>query len=69
VNGWQIGGGYEGSDTDEHDAKALYARLINDVLPCYGTEKWTEMMRRSIDMASERFSAARMVKDYYDKLY
>ena len=71
VNGWQIGGGYEGKNADKHDADSLYATLIDEVIPTYydNPEKWESMMRASIEMSTEKFSAARMVNDYYEKMY
>lgn len=70
VNGWQIGDGYEGPDCDERDSKALYKCLLEEVLPTYqDKQKWANMMRESIAMSIEKFSAERMVKDYYDKIY
>jgi len=70
-NGWQIGGGYEGPDADKVDAAALYKLLKSDVIPIYygNRSKWLRMMRASIEMASERFSAKRMLDEYYEKLY
>lgn len=71
VNGWQIGGGYQGSDCDEVDSSSLYHVLINEVIPLYYSNrgKWKDMMRSSIGMAQWNFSAARMVKEYYDLMY
>ncbi len=71
VNGWQIGDGYEGEDQDELDRESLYKVLLTEVIPTYyeDKEKWTKMMRASISMATDRFSAARMVHEYYDLMY
>lgn len=71
VNGWQIGDGYEGKNADDHDSKSLYRVLQEEILPTYygNRAKWLEMIRASIEMSQERFSAARMVRDYYEKLY
>ncbi len=70
ANGWQIGDGYEGPDADAIDLAALVRALREDILPTYGKpEIWRAMMRNSIDMASERFSAARMIAEYYGRLY
>ena len=71
INGWQIGGGYVGENQDEHDADSLYETLINEVMPTYYNDKskWTDMMRASVKMSTYRFSAARMVEDYYDLMY
>lgn len=71
VNGWQIGGGYEGPDADRVDSESLYQVLLNEVIPTYyeNKAKWKEMMRNSIEMSHWNFSAERMVSDYYDKMY
>nr|WP_122013102.1 alpha-glucan family phosphorylase [Maliibacterium massiliense] len=71
VNGWAIGDGYEGPDCDAVDMAALYAVLGEKVIPTYyhNRAKWHAMMRASIAMASERFSAARMLREYYARLY
>jgi glucan phosphorylase len=40
------------------------------VLPAFTDRaRWLSMMRASIEMAVERFSADRMVRDYYQTLY
>lgn len=74
VTGWQIGGGFVSDDVklqDRHDADSLYDVLINKVIKTYykNPEKWNEMMIASINSIVERYSATRMVKDYYEKLY
>ena len=71
VNGWQIGDGYEGGDCDRVDAEALYRVLIHEAMPIFynNKEKWAEMMRASIEMSQWRFSAARMMEEYYGLMY
>jgi starch phosphorylase len=70
VNGWQIGGGYTGKNRDESDAGSLYQALTEEILPAYGNrDAWVQMMRASIEMSSWQFSSARMIKEYYEKLY
>ena len=71
VNGWQIGGGYEGKNADKVDSTSLYRVLTKEVLPAYyeNRRKWISMMRASISMSQDRFSAARMLKDYYRLMY
>ena len=70
-NGWQIGGGYEGPDADEHDADSLYDTLIREILPTYehNRSRWVEMMRASIADVIDRFSATRMLRRYEEALY
>jgi starch phosphorylase len=71
VNGWQIGNGYQGENQDSVDAEALYQVLLENVIPTYylDRKKWVAMMQASIEMSQWRFSAARMVQDYYRKMY
>jgi len=56
---------------DEKDLKALYKILREEVIPIYYNDhqRWVEMMRASIAMSCERFSAARMLCDYYSLMY
>lgn len=71
VNGWQIGGGYEGPGQTEHDVMALYEVLLEEIVPTYyeNRAKWTDMMRASIDMSIRQFSSLRMVQEYYNLMY
>lgn len=70
VNGWQIGGGEEGAGADKTDLTSLLTLLWSEVIPAYDSrEKWVAMMRASIEMSSWRFSAARMLSEYYEKMY
>ncbi|MFD1775389.1 alpha-glucan family phosphorylase [Paenibacillus rhizophilus] len=73
-NGWQIGDGFETTDfelLDSHDSEALYDTLLNRVLPTYyeNREKWTQMMRRSIETTRTEFATKRMLEEYYGKMY
>jgi len=57
-------------DPDERDLQSLYDTLEGEVLPTFADQsRWTRMMRASIRMAVERFSADRMVKEYFERLY
>lgn len=71
VNGWQFGDAFEGEGQDEHDLKALYRVLLNKVLPTYydNRAQWIKMMRVSVKSTFEQFSASRMVREYYDRMY
>lgn len=71
ITGWQIGCGYEGQGQNECDLISLYEVLIDDVIPTYYLDKrrWAEMMKRSIHMAVERFSIARVLPEYYNLMY
>ena len=55
---------------DARDLKALYATLEQQVLPAWADrDAWTRMMRASIRMGAELFSADRMVREYFQRLY
>jgi starch phosphorylase len=76
VNGWQLGDAYEAknpddpADQDAHDREALFHTLTAEVLPAWGDRpRWERMMRASIEMAQWKFSADRMIEDYYLHIY
>jgi len=73
VTGWAIGDGVEAEGAEDLDARdhASLLRIIEaEMLPAYADRaRWLAMMRASIRMAAERFSAARMVRDYFARLY
>ncbi len=71
VTGWQIGDGYEGDDCDEIDSASLYKVLTTEIIPTFyeNNKKWVEMMNSSIEMSTWNFSAARMVQEYFEKMY
>ncbi|MFW5976386.1 MAG: alpha-glucan family phosphorylase [Bacillota bacterium] len=70
-NGWQFGDGYEAEDQDEHDLKALYEVLLNEVISTYyeNRDKWCQMMGNSIESTYNKFSAKKMLDKYYEKMY
>jgi starch phosphorylase len=68
VNGWAIGDA--GAGDDARDLDALHRVLETEVLPAWADRaRWTRMMGASITMAAQRFSADRMVRDYFERLY
>lgn len=77
--GWRIGNGEELEDNEYQDrveAQALYNVLENDVIPCfYDREnggiphRWLSMMKESMKMAMQQFSARRMVGEYHERFY
>jgi starch phosphorylase len=74
VTGWRIGDErtYESeAEGDAADASALHGLLDGEVVPLYYHDRprWLHMMRASIEMGVSRFSADRMVRDYYANLY
>lgn len=71
VNGWQIGSGYQGPDQNERDLLSLYERLLHDILPLFRNdrERWVHIMRASIEMATTKFTAERMLLEYLNLMY
>lgn len=74
VTGWKIGEGFVSEDIDlqdKKDSESLYDILINKVIKTYYNDKkkWNEMMNASIKGIIDRFSADRMIKEYYERLY
>jgi starch phosphorylase len=68
VNGWAIGGTDAGDDA--RDLDALHEVLNKEVLPAWADRPgWVKMMQASIAMGVEHFSADRMVRDYFERLY
>jgi starch phosphorylase len=68
VNGFAIGDRDSGDDVA--DLHALYDTLERRVLPAWADrDAWTRMMVASVKMARERFSAERMVREYFTRLY
>ncbi|MEY2986527.1 MAG: alpha-glucan family phosphorylase [Pseudomonadota bacterium] len=74
VNGWAIGDEQVPDNVaaqDERDALALYQTLVDEVIPTFYNDKqrWLKMMKSSIESCTEAFSADRMLREYYDRLY
>jgi starch phosphorylase len=71
VTGWQIGDSTVEPDRDQADAGSLYRVLLEEILPTYyqNRTRWAKMMTESVKMSQSRFSAARMIRDYYTLLY
>jgi starch phosphorylase len=68
VNGWAIGRGEPGDDT--RDLLALYDTLEKKVIPAWNDPaRWRRMMAASIEMATTKFSTARMMREYFEQLY
>jgi glycogen phosphorylase len=78
-NGWAIGPGPEAAgspDQDKNDGEALYRLLEDKVVPLYYQQDrrgiphgWVRMIKESIYTVMPRFSACRMAKDYFERLY
>lgn len=75
VNGWILDHVFSSLDEklseDEKDLQALYKILREEVIPIYynDRERWVNMMKSSIEMSQYKFSAARMLDDYYREMY
>jgi len=70
--GWKIEAGEKSRKPaqDAADRIELYRVLCDEVLPAWRDRgRWLAMMRASIEMSSEQFSSARMLRDYFEKLY
>jgi glycogen phosphorylase len=68
VNGWAIGGEDPGDDASILDA--LFQTLEGQVIPAWeNPARWLEMMRASIATADPQFTADRMVREYFERLY
>jgi starch phosphorylase len=79
-NGWEIdGAGPEGEDEAGQDARhahALYDLLEQHVIPLFHDRdadgiprRWLAMVKRSLRTNGPRFSAARMVEEYVERIY
>lgn len=70
INGWQIGGGYQGPEQNYYDLVSLYEVLLEEVIPTYYDRRheWIRMMEESIRF-SAGFSSERMLSEYYNLLY
>jgi len=77
-DGWAIPGDVDGNlpAHDERDAMRLFDLLENEVVPMFHDrddagvpQRWVEMMRRSLMRHGPRFSAARMVHEYAERIY
>ena len=78
-NGWTIGtnaeyDSYEAQDIA--DSQSMYQTLENKIIPTYYDRdkyglplKWIEMMKNSIITTGGKYSTARMLVDYTEKLY
>ena len=78
-NGWAIGTNKEFDSYEEQDiadSNSMYATLENRIIPTYyskdrnGVSKeWMALMKNSIASNAGKFSTARMLVDYVEKLY
>ncbi len=78
-NGWAIGSNAEYQtydEQDEEDAKSLYNTLENKIIPMYYdknekgySDDWVTMMKNCVVSNAGKFSTARMLQDYLEKIY
>jgi glycogen phosphorylase len=68
VTGWAIGTRDDlgAGQHDESDARSLYQKLEDAILPLYANEpqRWTEMMRYTIALNASFFNTQRMLTEY-----
>jgi starch phosphorylase len=76
LDGWwqegyspEVGWAIPGTD-DAADAEELYRLLEQDVVPAYADrERWSRMMKASIERLAPRFSMHRAVVEYVERYY
>ena len=76
LDGWwpegysaEVGWAIPGTD-DESDAEELYRLLEEEVVPAYADrERWSSMMKASIEQLGPRFSMHRAVVEYVERYY
>ena len=77
-NGWSLSGdvGLDPSVQDTRDAAALYDVVQNEIVPLFYERdargipvRWLRMVRNSLRTCGPRYSAARMMRDYVDRVY
>lgn len=74
VSGWLLDAHHTDTDPEQqnlNDLQALYKVLFHEVIPTYYERRdyWLDMMRASIDMSHFKFSATRVVREYYELMY
>jgi starch phosphorylase len=73
-NGWGIGGNQTATENDDDrasDAKSLYDKLENAILPMFYSDRdrYIEIMRHAIALNGSFFNTERMVDQYVRKAY
>ena len=80
TNGWSIGTNEEYTSYNEQDmadSESIYKTLENKIIPIFfnrpaekkPSEEWMQIMKQSIITTGGKYSTARMLVDYTDKLY
>ena len=75
-NGWAIPAAPAGQDVDAADAEQLYRLLETEVVPLFYDRdaagvprRWVETMKHALRTAGARFTAQRMVREYFTEYY
>lgn len=79
-NGWAIGEDTDAVDPnqqDELDARSLYDKLENEIIPLYYNNRttqnvptgWLARVKENIRTLGPQFSTRRMVKEYINEMY
>ena len=74
VTGWSIGGNQTAVESDDDrasDAKSLYDKLENTILPMFYSDRdrYIDIMRHAIALNASFFNTERMVDQYVRKAY
>ncbi len=79
AHGWVIGKNQDYSDPglqDQEDSEALYRVLTQEIVPCFYRRdasglpgEWIGRMKKAMATLTPRFSASRMMQEYFEKLY
>lgn len=69
VTGWAIGGPSESANED--DARSLYKKLEQEVLPLYHEDRpgWIAVMKSAIAKSASMFNSHRMMRRYASEAY
>jgi starch phosphorylase len=74
--GWALGDASEGAEDDGSDATALYSLLETEVVSSFYDRdatglprRWLARMRASMAHLTPRFSSARMLQEYVERIY
>jgi len=79
AHGWVIGKNQDYADAqlqDREDSEAFHSVLTQEIVPCFYRrsanglpEEWIGRMKKAMALLAPRFSASRMMQEYFEKLY
>ncbi|MBU4375965.1 MAG: alpha-glucan family phosphorylase, partial [Candidatus Omnitrophica bacterium] len=71
VTGWAIGSSQKQNTDSAQDARDLYQKLENIIIPMFykDKDKWLEVMRHAIALNASFFNTQRMVQEYVLNAY